>query len=138
MKEEGVHEVVAGLVTADDPAVLLSAPAAITRRLMERCADVIRVVVNGQHTAPEFAEIALEGIGGTGQVPRTSYADSRPPAPSGTDWRGAEAALNASRKQPRSVALRATASLRRISVRACSRVEVEQRTEGQPGSKTDG
>jgi AcrR family transcriptional regulator len=56
-----VHEVVGSLATADDPTVLLAAPAAITRRLMERCADVIRVVVNGQHTASELVETAREG-----------------------------------------------------------------------------
>jgi AcrR family transcriptional regulator len=60
-EEAQLGEVVSGLDDAS-AAELVAVPAAITRRLVERCGDVLRVVLGGQHQAPELAVIAEEGL----------------------------------------------------------------------------
>jgi AcrR family transcriptional regulator len=60
-EEARVHEVMAGLDGAA-AAELVAVPAAITRRLVERCGDIVRVVLAGQHQALELATVAEEGF----------------------------------------------------------------------------
>jgi AcrR family transcriptional regulator len=60
-EEADVGSIAAGLATAERPGDAVSIPGRITRRLVERCGDVVAVVLGGAGTSPELAEIAADG-----------------------------------------------------------------------------
>lgn len=60
-EEAGVGELAAGLPHESDPAVLTSIPAQITRRLLERCGDILRAVLAGSYVEPDLVALLEEG-----------------------------------------------------------------------------
>lgn len=60
-EEVGVASIAVGLGRTDDPEELLGIQATITARMVERCGDILRVVLAGQDAAPELVQVAREG-----------------------------------------------------------------------------
>ncbi|MBI4885028.1 MAG: TetR/AcrR family transcriptional regulator [Actinobacteria bacterium] len=59
--EARVWEVAAGLETATDANEIVAIPARITRRIVERCGDIVRAVAAGSQAESELAPVAEEG-----------------------------------------------------------------------------
>lgn len=59
--EAGIGEIAAGLFVDDDPAAIVRIPARISRRLVERCGDILTAALTGSYVEPELAELVDEG-----------------------------------------------------------------------------
>lgn len=59
--EAGVGEIAASLAGETDPAAVARIPARITRRLVERCGDILRAALTGSYSEPELRSIVDEG-----------------------------------------------------------------------------
>ena len=60
-EEAQVGELAATLATETDPATVVSVSARITRRIHERCGDLVRAGFEAARAEPELAEVAAEG-----------------------------------------------------------------------------
>ncbi len=69
--EAGVGEIAMAIGTESDPAVLVAIPARVTRRIVERCDDLVRASFDGARAEPDLAPLAEEGDGDTGAAPRS-------------------------------------------------------------------
>jgi AcrR family transcriptional regulator len=59
--EANVGELAATIGTSDDPAVVAAVPAKVTRRIAERCGDIVRASFEAARSEPELAPVAAEG-----------------------------------------------------------------------------
>jgi len=59
--EANVGEIAASIGTEQDPRVIARIPARVTRRLLERCDDILRAALTGAQAEPELAEVVDEG-----------------------------------------------------------------------------
>jgi AcrR family transcriptional regulator len=59
--EAGVGEIAMAIGTESDPAVLVAIPAKVTRRIVERCDDLVRASFDGARAEPDLAPLADEG-----------------------------------------------------------------------------
>jgi AcrR family transcriptional regulator len=59
--EAGVGEIAMTLDTEMDPMVLVAIPAKVTRRIVERCGDLVRASFDGARSEPELAPLTQEG-----------------------------------------------------------------------------
>jgi AcrR family transcriptional regulator len=59
--EANVGEIAATIGTEEDPRVIARIPARITRRLLERCSDILRAALTGAQAEPELASVVDEG-----------------------------------------------------------------------------
>lgn len=59
--EAGVGEIAMTIGTEQDPAVLVGIPARVTRRIVERCGDLVRAGFDGARAEPDLAPLAEEG-----------------------------------------------------------------------------
>src|SRR6478609_8377240 len=59
--EAGVGEIAMTIPTATDPVVLARVPAQITRRIVERCGDILRACLDGSRVEPDLAHVVDEG-----------------------------------------------------------------------------
>lgn len=59
--EAGIGELAAGLRDETDASVLVALPARITRRIVERCGDIVRTSFEAARTEKGLAEVAAEG-----------------------------------------------------------------------------
>ncbi len=60
-EEAQVGEIAATLATLVDPNAIARVPARITRRLIDRCGDILRVCLAGTATEPGLAHVTEEG-----------------------------------------------------------------------------
>ncbi len=60
-EEAQLSELAGELATATDPAVVARVPARVTRRLLERCGDILRASVAGMQAEPELIPVVAEG-----------------------------------------------------------------------------
>jgi AcrR family transcriptional regulator len=60
-QEAGIGEIVHVVMTSDDPITIARGPAQITRRLLERCGDLVRAVAAGAEVEPDLQPLATEG-----------------------------------------------------------------------------
>jgi AcrR family transcriptional regulator len=60
-QEAGIGEIAATMMASADPIVLAHGPARVTRRLIERCGDLIRAVNAGAEVEPDLQPLAEEG-----------------------------------------------------------------------------
>ena len=58
--EAGVGEIAMTIGTESDPAVLVGIPAKITRRIVERCDDLVRASFDGARAEPDLAPLTEE------------------------------------------------------------------------------
>ena len=59
--EAQIWEIASTIPTQTDPLALARIPALITRRLVERCGDILRAGVAGMQAEPELAPVISEG-----------------------------------------------------------------------------
>jgi AcrR family transcriptional regulator len=59
--EAGVGEIAVTIGTETDPVVLVGIPAKVTRRIVERCSDLVRASFDGARSEPDLAPLADEG-----------------------------------------------------------------------------
>src|SRR3954449_4510151 len=59
--EARVFEIVMALPTETDPAVVARMPAEVTRRIVERCSDILRTGVDAARAEPDLAFVIEEG-----------------------------------------------------------------------------
>jgi AcrR family transcriptional regulator len=59
--EAGIGEIVMTLPTETDPQALVRIQAKITRRIVERCSDIVRAGYDGARAEPDLAHIGDEG-----------------------------------------------------------------------------
>ena len=59
--EAGVGEIAMAIGTESDPAVLVGIPAKVTRRIVERCSDLVRASFDGAWAEPDLAPLTEEG-----------------------------------------------------------------------------
>ena len=59
--EASVYEITMTLPTETDPAVLARMPARITRRIVERCSDILRTGLDASRAEPDLAIVIEEG-----------------------------------------------------------------------------
>ncbi len=59
--EAKVWEIAASIPSEQDPRVLAAVPARITRRLVERCGDILRAGVAGMQAEPDLVPVVSEG-----------------------------------------------------------------------------
>ena len=60
-EEADVGEITASLATETDPHVVVRVPALVTRRMVERCDDILRAALNGAQTEPALAAMLEDG-----------------------------------------------------------------------------
>jgi AcrR family transcriptional regulator len=60
-REAQIGEIAMLIVTEADPAVIARLPARVTRRLVERCGDILRAVVTGVQVEPGLVPLVEEG-----------------------------------------------------------------------------
>ena len=58
--EAGVGEIAMTIETERDPAVLVAIPAKVTRRIVERCGDLVRASFDGARSEPDLAPLTQE------------------------------------------------------------------------------
>ncbi len=68
--EAGVGEIAMAIGTESDPAVLVAIPAKVTRRIVERCDDLVRASFDGRGPSPTSRLSRTKGDGDTGAAPR--------------------------------------------------------------------
>lgn len=61
-REAQVGEIAAEIGTIDDPARLVTVPARITCRIIERCGDILRASIDAARAEPELGEVVAEGV----------------------------------------------------------------------------
>lgn len=59
--EAGIGEIGAGLSVEGEPAAIVRIPARISRRLIERCGDILTAALTGSYAEPELAALVDEG-----------------------------------------------------------------------------
>jgi AcrR family transcriptional regulator len=59
--EAGIGEIAMRIATETDPAVIVGLPAMITRRILERCSDILRTCLDGSRAEPDLAHVLDEG-----------------------------------------------------------------------------
>lgn len=59
--EAGLAEIAMALPAELDPLVVAVVPARITRRLIERCGDIVRASIDGARADPDLVDVAREG-----------------------------------------------------------------------------
>lgn len=59
--EANVGEIASTIGTETDPRAIVRIPARITRRLLERCDDILRAALTGAQAEPELAAVVDEG-----------------------------------------------------------------------------
>ncbi|HWM18352.1 MAG TPA: helix-turn-helix domain-containing protein [Ilumatobacteraceae bacterium] len=59
--EARVGEIASTIPTESDPAVVAGIPARVTRRILERCSDIVRASFDGARAEPDLVYIADEG-----------------------------------------------------------------------------
>ena len=59
--EANVGEIAASVGTEADPRIIARVPARVTRRLIERCDDILRAALTGAQAEPELAVVIDEG-----------------------------------------------------------------------------
>jgi AcrR family transcriptional regulator len=60
-EEAQVGELAATIATETDPMVVVAVSAKVTRRIFERCGDLVRAGFEGARAEPELSEVAVEG-----------------------------------------------------------------------------
>ena len=70
--EAGVVGLAVAAAEATDPVQVVETPARVTRRILERCGDIIRALVSGAAADPDLATVLAEGhqrhVAGAAQV----------------------------------------------------------------------
>lgn len=61
-EEAGIGDLAVLVPTETDPAVIASIPARITRRILERCEEIVRVSLEAARSEPGLAPVAEEGV----------------------------------------------------------------------------
>jgi AcrR family transcriptional regulator len=59
--EANVREIAATIPTATDPVAVARVPAMVTRRIVERCGDILRTCLDGARSDPDLASVLDEG-----------------------------------------------------------------------------
>jgi AcrR family transcriptional regulator len=59
--EAGIGEIAMRIGTETDPAVIVGLPSMITRRILERCSDILRTCLEGSRAEPDLAHVLDEG-----------------------------------------------------------------------------
>ena len=59
--EAEVGEIAATIETETDPVALAAIAARVTRRIIERCGDIVRASYDGARAEPDLAPVAIEG-----------------------------------------------------------------------------
>jgi AcrR family transcriptional regulator len=59
--EAGVGEIAMAIPTTTDPLAVARVPAMITRRIVERCGDILRACLDGARADPDLAHVVDEG-----------------------------------------------------------------------------
>src|SRR6187551_3072688 len=59
--EAGVGEIAVTIPTTTDPAAVARVPAMITRRIVERCGDILRACLDGARAEPDLGHVVDEG-----------------------------------------------------------------------------
>jgi AcrR family transcriptional regulator len=95
--EAGVGEIAATIPTESDPAAVARIPARVTRRILERCGDIIRASIDGARAEPHLAHVLEEGgqrhrAGARSVAARLSALDALAP---GLDEAGAATSIAA-------------------------------------------
>lgn len=77
-EEAGIAAIVQDALGSDDPAVLITSQARITRSILEHCGDILHALVTGAAAEPELAAVLDEGhrrhVAGARQVARALKA----------------------------------------------------------------
>jgi AcrR family transcriptional regulator len=82
--EANVGEIASAIDAEQDPLVIVRIPARITRRLLERCDDILRAALTGAQAEPELGGVVEEGgrrhrAGATGVAHRLASLDALRP-----------------------------------------------------------
>jgi AcrR family transcriptional regulator len=59
--EAGIGEIAMRIGTETDPVAVVGLPAMITRRILERCSDILRTCLDGSRAEPDLAHVLDEG-----------------------------------------------------------------------------
>ena len=59
--EAGIGEIAMRIGTEQEPHVIAALPAMITRRILERCSDILRTCLDGSRADPDLAHVLDEG-----------------------------------------------------------------------------